>query len=135
MRVRPSNIRYYVVSSFSGSVLADLGLERPELQSVDEEDTLYQVISMEELDMLDADMMFVWGSTEGTDEVVTELMENSLWQQLEAVQNEQVYFVDEAHWFAPGIIGTHLLLDDIITYILDESPEDISPNPFLAEQE
>ena len=135
VRVRPANLRFYTVSSLMGSVLRDAGLPRPEAQNIDEDDTLYQIISEEEIDLLDADMIFVWGATEGADETITELVNNSLWQQLSAVQNDEVYFVDEAIWFAPGIIGVHLLLDDLFTYVAGVDPQEVSPNPFLTDDE
>ncbi len=133
VRVRPANLRFYVVSSLVGSVLQDADLPRPEAQNIDEEGTLFQVISEEEIDLLDADTIFVWGATDGSDETMAALQENPLWQQLDGVQNDRVFFVEEAFWFAPGIEGVHLLLDDLFRYVAGVDPQDISPNPFLIE--
>jgi iron complex transport system substrate-binding protein len=130
VRVRPGSLRLYVNNSFAGSVLSDVVLDRPAPQDTVNADSPYIEISIEELDRADGDYVFVWGAIEGTDERLSELQASPLWNTLEAVQNDRVYYVDEPAWFAPGIIGTHLLLDDLLTIIAGVDPAEVAPNPF-----
>lgn len=74
-----------------------------------------KLVSRESLPALDADAMFVFMRD---DDAVTELHRewtaHPLWQQLEAVEREQVYYVDPVIWsMGSGILAAHRLLDEL----------------------
>jgi iron complex transport system substrate-binding protein len=133
VRVRPDGLRLYNTSrALSGMVLESVGLARPEATADWAGDSPFVEISLEELDQADGHIIFVWGEIAGTEEILADLQASPLWQTLEAVQNERVYVVAEPVWFAPGIIGMHLLLDDILTYVAGVDPSEVAPNPYVS---
>ncbi len=65
--------------------------------------------------------MFVYGlEFRGTEAAFDQLQANPLWQELSAVQNDQVYVVPDSYWSFPGIQGLDLLLDDLFQYLINE---------------
>ncbi|NET10573.1 MAG: iron-siderophore ABC transporter substrate-binding protein [Symploca sp. SIO2B6] len=107
--------------TFVGTILEDAGLSRPPNQ-VEESSTQ---ISLELLSDIDGDVLFVMkpqGQTEIADNVrqaLEEMKANPLWTQLKAVQTKQVHEVD-AYWFGMGYIAANLVLDDLMTYIIEK---------------
>ena len=105
---------------FVGEVLNDIGLQRPLSQRGD----FFYIddISIEKLSNIDGDVLFFVSMGRGQDEEYQEkLQEDSLWQKLNAVQNEQVYFVDGYWQEAGSILAINAVLDDIEKYLIDES--------------
>lgn len=86
-------------------------------------------ISLEEIDLLASDYLFVMIRNEDEAELFETAVESPLWQFLPAVQNEQVYQVNWSTWVAGwNVIGAHLVVDDLFFYLTEvESSE---PNPF-----
>src|SRR5690606_4094257 len=84
LRVYTDMIYAYQTGSFSGSVLAAIGLERPESQSDPEQ--LAVELSAEQLGEANTSVIFltVWGDEANTD--VATVMSNPLWPTLEAVK-------------------------------------------------
>jgi iron complex transport system substrate-binding protein len=118
LRVYTDVIYAYQAGSFSGSVLAAIGLERPESQS--DPDQLAVELSAEQLVDADAELMFltVWGNEANTD--VATVVSNPLWPTLEAVKAGRVYLVPDEYWMvAMGYIAAHLILNDVTAYLLD----------------
>jgi len=105
---------------FVGEVLNDIGLQRPLSQRGD----FFYIddISIEKLSNIGGDVLFFVSMGRGQDEEYQEkLQEDSLWQKLNAVQNEQVYFVDGYWQEAGSILAINAVLDDIEKYLIDES--------------
>lgn len=102
--------------SFGGSLLEELELPRPSAQRFDAPS---QDVSLELTSYADGDIIFLLNYSEP--EEVEKLIENPLWSQLKAVQNNRVYRVNNIHWFTPGVLAAHAVLDDVERYVLGRS--------------
>lgn len=115
----PGLIRAAGTETFAGSVLADAGIARPPNQAQAQGP---QRISLESLDLLDGDVIFIMtlpGGTEVAKESQTEIERikaHPLWSQLKAVQTNQVYEVG-SHWAIGSYIAANLILDDLLTHV------------------
>lgn len=110
-------IAAYGEKQFSGSVIKDIGLQRPQSQRGD---FFYgENISIEKLSDIDGDILFVvsWGREEDR-EAQEKLKQNPLWSQLEVVQNNKVYFVG-THWHNSDIFAINAILDDLEKYLVN----------------
>ena len=108
----------YGENHFPGEVLNDIGLQRPVAQRGDY--FYIDNISKEQLSDIDGDVLFFisWGREQDA-ETHKELREDPLWQKLNAVQNDQVYFVG-GYWHDSGsILAINAILDDIEKYLVD----------------
>lgn len=141
VRVRPIDLRLYVADSFPGSVIADAGLSRPPSQQYDYEQlreefdaTTFYAISRENIQLADGDIIFVWSSSpsaelaEDTEDRRQALLNDPLWQSLEATQADTVYIVG-SHWIGSSFAAAHAVLDDLFIYVLGIDPAEIAPNP------
>lgn len=115
VRSRPDAVRLYGTGSFSGGVLADVGLVRPPSQEFD--DILVDV-SLEQAADADADVIFVWSYDPEERTEQRRLQANPLWQRLGAVQQGWVYEVGE-HWYGAGPTSAGLVLDDLFRHLAD----------------
>lgn len=102
--------RLYAKGSFSGIILSDMGLARPDAQNVDE---FTVEISEEQIRMADGDHIFVAAFSGGT--ATKEAFErNPLWAQLAGVQAGNVHEVDDAIWMTSvNLFGANLIMDDL----------------------
>ena len=96
IRVLTGQVRSYQASSFSGTVLEAVGLPRPESQQGTEDTWLEQ--SMEELNEVDASVIFVTLWSGSTPEDLNQLLDNPLWATLSAVQANKVFQVPDEYW-------------------------------------
>ena len=93
----PGRIGVYGPETFAGSVLADVGILRPPNQAQAQGP---QNISLESLDLLDGDVIFIvklqsgteWGTKMRTE--IDLIKAQPLWSQLKAVKTNQVYEVN-----------------------------------------
>ena len=114
----PEQISIFGRESFIGTVLDAAGLSRPPNQR----EGRNTQISIELLNEIDGDVLFVMkpqSQTELAGDVrasLEKIKTNPLWNQLKAVQNNQVYEVD-TYWFGVGYIAANLVLDDLAHYI------------------
>ncbi|WP_456277015.1 ABC transporter substrate-binding protein [Bacillus sp. AK128] len=112
LNFRADHARIYY-TGFAGSILAELGFTRPENQQ--SEDWGIQLTDKESITEMNADVFYIFN--EDTPEVAKSYEEwtnHPLWANLDAVQNDQVYLVDEVIWnMAGGIQAANLLLDDL----------------------
>jgi len=129
VRTFPDQIGLVVSGTTAAAILQEAGLARPEAQAVDYDYVLGQLdgrpeilISAEELQLADADVIFVFGDP-------SKLVENPLWNTLSAVQNGRAYEVGY-HWWADTLIAAHAMLDDLFEYVAQVEPE--HANPFAA---
>lgn len=108
-----SALRVAGVNSFAGSVLADIGFDRPPAQknSADEE----LEISLERLDLADGDVLFVGARQDNPDSVrvVEQLKTNPLWLTLSAVKAQRVFDVDSNRWLEGSILNATFILADL----------------------
>ncbi|MEO1126380.1 MAG: iron-siderophore ABC transporter substrate-binding protein [Cyanobacteria bacterium J06639_16] len=117
----PGWIRASGTETFAGRVLADAGIARPPSQAQAEGP---QNVSLESLNLLDGDVMFIatlQGDTEmakGSRAESDRVKSHPLWSQLKAVQANQVYEVG-SHWAVGSYIAASLILDDLLKYLAD----------------
>ncbi|NOK63322.1 MAG: ABC-type Fe3+-hydroxamate transport system, periplasmic component [Chloroflexi bacterium AL-W] len=145
VRVLPTGVRLYVLDSFSGEVIDDIGLARPESQQYTHAEMLdefqqpsFYNISDENLQLADADVIFSWtlGATPEIADQAREqqlaLRDDPLWSTLNAVQNDNVYEVG-GYWIGLSFVAAHYMLDDLYEHVLDTEPT--TPNPFVHSTE
>lgn len=102
--------RLYQKSSFSGHILADMGLARPASQDVED---FAAEIGEEQIRQADADHIFVT-SYSGGGASKERFLRNPLWGQLEGVQAGNVHEVEDAIWMTSvSVQGAHLVMDDL----------------------
>ncbi|MEU8132508.1 ABC transporter substrate-binding protein [Streptodolium elevatio] len=103
--------RIYLPKTFSGIVLADMGIARPENQRDPEKFNIE--ISEEQIGLADADYIFVT-SFSGGEERKARFLANPLWQRLKAVADQHVYEVADEKWMTSvSLQGAHVILDDL----------------------
>lgn len=107
----------YGEKHFSGSVLKDIGLQRPKSQRGD---FFYiENISKEKISHIDGDVLFFVSWERDDDEkTLNKLKQNPLWSQLEVVQKNKVYLVG-AHWHNSDIFAINAILDDLEKYLVE----------------
>ncbi|MFZ4453140.1 ABC transporter substrate-binding protein [Salibacterium aidingense] len=101
---------------FAGRVLEDAGFERPEGHDNPDEWGI-KLSSKESIPEADAEVIFNFNSgteTEQIEQTYEEWTSHPLWQELEAVQNDEVYMVEEETWNAGGgVLSANLMVDDL----------------------
>jgi iron complex transport system substrate-binding protein len=116
----PSNNYTLVKNSFVGSILDEIGLQRPAAQDVIAPSGGIYNISEERLDMLDGDFLFLLYTNDyGELESYERLKQKPLWQQLKAVQNNQVFFVDFWTWTWRDPSAANAVIDDLYKYLVN----------------
>ena len=110
--------------SFLGSILEDVGLQRPSSQS--EKSPPYGEIqfSEEEISKADGDVIFIASYSKSDREYLEGITEKPLWKQLHAVQQNRVYVVDAETWRGGNLLAAHAIIDDLYKYLLDTSASD-----------
>jgi iron complex transport system substrate-binding protein len=109
----------YGEKHFSGTVLKDLGLQRPRSQTGDY--FYVENLSEETISEIDGDVLFFLTWDDKDDKKTLEkLQQRPLWRQLNVVQRDRVYFVGQ-HWHSSDIFAVHAMLDDLFKY-LGETP-------------
>jgi iron complex transport system substrate-binding protein len=107
----------YGEKHFSGSVLKDAGLQRPESQRGD---FFYiENISIENLLDIDGDVLF-FVSWERNDDrkTLNKLKQSPLWQQLKVVQRDRICLVG-MHWHSSDIFAVNAILDDLFKCLVE----------------
>jgi iron complex transport system substrate-binding protein len=105
--------------SFPGSLLTEVGIQLPEIQNqlTTEEDQPLVSVSLERLDLLDADILFI-ALDPGAEEVFQKYKNSPLWQKLNVVKNQRVYTVNSSYWIFGNILSANAILDDLFTYLI-----------------
>ncbi|NJO72557.1 MAG: iron-siderophore ABC transporter substrate-binding protein [Leptolyngbyaceae cyanobacterium RM1_406_9] len=80
-------------------------------------------ISEEALDLIDGDILFV-GIDDNDNTFALESLSGVLWQNLKAVKNGQVYFVNTFDWRSPDPLAANQILDDLQKYLVTTSHTD-----------
>ncbi|OKH22466.1 iron-siderophore ABC transporter substrate-binding protein [Chroogloeocystis siderophila] len=108
----------YLKDSFMGAVIAETGLQRPNAQR---HAGFSQMISLEMLKLLDADVMFVV-NPDSESSTLSKLQQHPLWSKLDVVQRGKVYTVDYNIWVAQrNIGGANRILDDLFECLVEEN--------------
>jgi iron complex transport system substrate-binding protein len=112
-------VGFYTLNSFPGSVLQDIGFARPPAQTRPR--GWAEMVSREDLDSLDGDIIFLIHSPQSEDSLALEAFTaDPIWSQLNAVQQDQIYQVDNEVWIAGrSILAAHKILDDITQALLE----------------
>jgi iron complex transport system substrate-binding protein len=116
-RADPGELRLYGKAYFPGTIVDDLGLNRPESQDVVETEPIY--VSYERVDLADADVIFIYafGADREAEKLREDLQSNPLWRRLTAVRSGAVYELGD-HWYGSGAIAANLALDDVERILL-----------------
>lgn len=123
VRFLPDAVRLYHRASYIGTILDELELPRPESQQGTDILAFSEEISAEQINLADGSHIFAcaWGTLDDTP--VDAFTTNPLWQTLEAVKNDKVYWVDDDYWMVGiGYIAANLVVDDLTTYLIDGEP-------------
>jgi len=107
------------LNSFSGSILEDVGLQRPESQAITS--LPYGEISFSEEDIpkADGDVLFVAAYFESDKAYRNQIMEKPLWKSLKAVQQNRVYVVDAETWRGGNLIAANAMIDDLYKHLVN----------------
>jgi len=116
---RSDSLRLFV-GGFPGSVLEDAGFEIPENQqeAYDADEAFIELTNTESIPELNSDQFFIYlQSNQDSDELDESWdlwTEHPLWEELDAVENDQVEMVDEVTWsMGAGYIAANHMLDDL----------------------
>lgn len=119
VRFMPDHIRLYGPDSFSGIVVADAGLGRPEKQRLeDAEDKRFAELSAELIDEADGDVLFYCAYGEAAADAQAETIGGSLWKKMSAVESGDAHEIDDEIWMTGiGVTAANLILDDLEKYV------------------
>lgn len=121
VRWNPQGPGIMLVGSFASRVLADVGLQRP-ASAEGEGPGHTPPLSLEDLGQLDADWIFI-GTLATVGEAVdamSAIIESPLFQQLSAVQNDHLVYIDGSLWTSiGGPLAAHKVLDDVQAAMAD----------------
>ncbi|WP_225087694.1 iron-siderophore ABC transporter substrate-binding protein [Pectobacterium colocasium] len=115
LEFREDHMRSYLPASFAGSVLSEIGFvwSRPESYTAG---VMQKLTSKESIPVVDADLFFVLlrSGKPAVEQNYRDWQAHPLWQRLHALQQQQVYPVDNVAWsLSGGILGANNMLDDI----------------------
>ncbi|KAF0823461.1 iron-siderophore ABC transporter substrate-binding protein [Cytobacillus firmus] len=120
VRFMAGDVRIYHKDSFSGVILDQIGLARPESQNVD--DFAEVNATKERIPAMDGDVLFYFTYETGDGEankLAKEWIEDPLFKNLKVAQEGNVHEVSDTIWnTAGGVIAANLLLDDIEKYLV-----------------
>lgn len=121
VRFMADHVRLYNDTSFIGTILAGADLKRPESQTgASPEGGIFTKISLEQAAMADGTHIFTCSYGDVKDTQAAGFLESPLWQSLDAVQNDRVYWVDDDFWMvAIGYLAADKVIDDLFTYLVD----------------
>ncbi|WP_243385610.1 ABC transporter substrate-binding protein [Bacillus kexueae] len=112
LNFREDHARIYA-TGFAGTILDELGFERPQSQQTDE--AVIKLTDKESISQMNADVFYMFMSdNDAVKKTYEEWTSHPLWSNLDAVKSENVYTVDEVTWnMGGGIIAANMMLDDI----------------------
>ncbi|GHI03998.1 iron-siderophore ABC transporter substrate-binding protein [Streptomyces cellostaticus] len=106
--------RLYQSNSYSGVVLADIGLKRPSSQVSDDPDVTMKDVSPEQIDRADADLVFVTTADTPDKTQEKQVTSNPVWKDLAAVKNGKVFTVPDETWMSGiGVQAAEQMLKDV----------------------
>ncbi|MBM0238190.1 iron-siderophore ABC transporter substrate-binding protein [Micromonospora sp. ATA32] len=119
VRFMPTEIRVYGPDSFSGIVVGDTGLGRPERQLLTgKEDRRMDQVSPERISEVDGDVIFVTAYGEKAAAEQAKVTGGTLWKGLTAVRANKAHVVSDEVWMTGiGVGAANKILDDLGTYL------------------
>jgi iron complex transport system substrate-binding protein len=118
VRFMAGDTRIYWKDTFSGVILSQVGLARPEAQDKDE--FAARGVTKERIEEMDGDIMFYFSyetGDGGATAVEESWTKDPLWQTLDVVKAGKVYKVSDAIWnTAGGVLAANLMIDDLYKY-------------------
>ncbi|WP_227789011.1 MULTISPECIES: iron-siderophore ABC transporter substrate-binding protein [unclassified Nodularia (in: cyanobacteria)] len=103
-------------NSFIGSILSDVGLNRPESQKISSNGSFS--LSEETLEMADGDVMFI-ADHDGKHNLSI-LNKKPLWKKLKAFQQNHIYFVESTNWESSrNLLAADTVIDDLFKYLVN----------------
>lgn len=123
VRFLPGVARINYEDNFAGRILKEIGFQRPPAQRKDE---FASQVTLEQIPQMDGDVLFymTFKTEEGeATELAKTWTSHPLWQNLEAVKQNQAYEVNDIYWnTAGGVQAANRMLDDLNLYFLEQSP-------------
>ncbi|YCK41688.1 ABC transporter substrate-binding protein [Actinomadura sp. ATCC 39365] len=115
VRFMPTEIRMYGPESFSGIVVADAGVQRPEAQRLaDQDDKRFGKLSQENIAKADGDAVFYSAYGEAAAKSQATVTGGPLWKNLAAVKAGHAHDVDDEIWMTGiGVTAAGKILDDL----------------------
>ncbi|WP_229398050.1 ABC transporter substrate-binding protein [Micromonospora okii] len=115
VRFMPGLIRVYGPDSFSGIVVGDTGLGRPERQQLaGKEDKRMDAVSPERVNEVDGDVIFVTAYGEKAAAEQANVTGGTLWKGLSAVKAGKTYVVSDEVWMTGiGVGAANKIIDDL----------------------
>ncbi|MFF3855123.1 ABC transporter substrate-binding protein [Micromonospora sp. NPDC002575] len=119
VRFIPGAIRVYGPDSFSGIVVGDTGLGRPERQQLaGKEDKRFDLVSAERVNEVDADVIFVTAYGEKAAAEQATVTGGTLWKGLSAVKAGRAHVVSDETWMTGiGVGAANKIIDDLEKHI------------------
>lgn len=114
------DIRVYGPDGFSGIVIGDVGLGRPERQKLaNKSDKRFDKVSPERIADVDGDVMFVTALGPTAQSQEKKVVDGALWKDLSAVKAGMAHDVPAEVWMTGiGVTAANKILDDVQKYLL-----------------
>jgi iron complex transport system substrate-binding protein len=120
VRFMAGDVRIYHKDTFSGVILEQVGLARPESQNVD--DFAEKGVTKERIPAMEGDILFYFTYEEGDNKataVEDEWINDPLFQNLEVVKAGNVHKVSDTIWnTAGGVLAANIMLDELEEIVL-----------------
>ncbi|MFD1540244.1 ABC transporter substrate-binding protein [Nonomuraea guangzhouensis] len=119
VRFMPTEIRMYGPESFSGIVVGDAGIPRPEAQQLaTQQDKRFGKLSQENIAQADADALFYSAYGQAAAKSQASVTGGPLWKNLGAVKSGNAHNVDDEVWMLGiGVTAAGGILDDLDKYL------------------
>jgi iron complex transport system substrate-binding protein len=119
VRFMPTEIRMYGPESFSGIVVGDAGIPRPEVQQLaGQQDKRFGKLSQENIAQADGDAIFYSAYGEAAAKSQAEVTGGPLWKKLKGVESGNAHNVDDEIWMLGiGVTAAGKILDDLEKYL------------------
>lgn len=108
-------------NSFAGSILSDIGLQRPKLQDINTRTGYITFQSEENLKMIDADIIFVLYFRKEDKQAFEETLQTPLGKNLKVVRQGRIYYVDGLSWNGGTLLAADAVIDDLYKYLVNAS--------------
>ncbi|MGE2692632.1 iron-siderophore ABC transporter substrate-binding protein [Mycolicibacterium pulveris] len=109
-----TTMRVYGVDNFAGSVLADVGVDRPAAQRFTDKPYVEIGISDADLSAADGDIVYIAFTTAEAKERATTVLESDAWKRLSANRDNRVFAVNNEVWHTgEGIVAARGVLEDL----------------------
>ena len=119
IRIRPDAIRVYLPNSFAGSIMAEVGLSRPQAQQETSDRSVLE-LSLEEIPNLATDHIIQFQTDFDTEVDTERVFSSPLWASLEAVQQGDFHRATNGEWYLEGgVYYANFVLDDLERFLIE----------------